>query len=294
MTGTSIAVALVIGTIALLGARRKVLETTLTATWYWALLSFVTAAALDLAATWQFLTDGATLAALRYAARVLLLCPTVSLIGAKRPQDGPWNFVVLSLWGILALPSAEALFLNPGQPLEIQAFRSWFLLALILVTLANTLPTRHALAALLVVLGQTMLLAEYLPVTLAVSPVNASIAGFGLLAAAAGLFAIHPLLKKFPTSLDQLWLDFRDLFGLFWGLRVQERLNAAARQYQWPVVLTWSGWTTADGQRLTAELPADQQQANVTTFRGLLRRFVSNAWIDTRLRAPGNDESSVR
>jgi hypothetical protein len=287
MVGASIAVALVIGTIALLAARRKVLDTTLNATWYWALLSFVTAAALDLAATGQFLTDGTTLAALRYAARVLLLGPTVSLIGAKRPQDGPWNFVVLSLWGILALPSAEALFLNPGQPLEIQAFRSWFLLALILVTLANTLPTRHGLAAVLVVLGQTLLLAEYLPFPLGVSTGNASIAGFVSLATAAVLFAIQPSLKKNVTSLDQLWFDFRDVFGLFWGLRVQERLNAAAAMYQWPVTLTWAGWTTTDGQRLTTELPADQQNAILTTFRGLLRRFVSSVWIDSRL--PGQD-----
>jgi hypothetical protein len=214
---------------------------------------------------------------------VLLLGPTVSLIGAKRPQDGPWNFVVLSLWGILALPSAEALFLNPGQPLEIQAFRSWFLLALILVTLANTLPTRHGLAAVLVVLGQTLLLAEYLPFPLGVSTGNASIAGFVSLATAAVLFAIQPSLKKNVTSLDQLWFDFRDVFGLFWGLRVQERLNAAAAMYQWPVTLTWAGWTT----RLTTELPADQQNAILTTFRGLLRRFVSSVWIDSRL--PGQD-----
>ena len=167
--------------------RRKVSQTTLTATWWWTLGSFAAAAVVELAVTWQFVTDDTTVAALRYAARALLLCPTVSLIGAKRPQAGPWNFVVLSLWGVAALPAAEALFLNTGQPLEIQAFRSWFLAGLIIVSLVNVFPTRHGLAGLLAVTGQTLLLAEYLPIPLAVSPIVTSIVGFGALAVAAML-----------------------------------------------------------------------------------------------------------
>jgi hypothetical protein len=288
MISASITIALLAGITALIAARGKVSQTTLTATWWWTLASFVAAALVELAATWQFVTDVATITALRYAARALLLCPTVSLIGAKRPQAGPWNFVVLSLWGVVALPAAEALFLNTGQPVEIQAFRSWFLVALIVVSFVNVFPTRHGLAALLAVAGQTLLLAEYLPIPLAVSASVTSSVGFGILAVAAVLVALQPARAKATTSLDQLWLDFRDLFGLFWGLRVQERLNAAAKMYQWPVVLQWSGWTTADGQRLTSELAADEQRAILTTFRGLLRRFVSNAWIDSRL--PSRDD----
>jgi len=283
MISASITIALLVGTIALIAARRKVSQTTLTATWWWTLGSFVAAAVVELAATWQILTDDPTVAALRYAARALLVCPTVSLIGAKRPQAGPWNFVVLSLWGVVALPAAEALFLNTGQPLEIQAFRSWFLAGLIVVSLVNVFPTRHGLAGLIAVAGQTFLLAEYLPFPLPVSPTVTSIVGFGALAIAAIFFAQQPARAKGNTTLDRLWLDFRDMFGLFWGLRVHERLNAAAKMHHWPVVLQWSGWTTADGQRLTSELAAEEQRAILTTFRGLLRRFVSNAWIDSRL-----------
>jgi hypothetical protein len=232
----------------------------------------------------------------------LLLCPVVSLVGAKRPQDGPWNFVVISLWGILALPAAEALLLNRGQPLEIQGFRSWFIVVLLLLTLANTLPTRHALAALCVVAGQTLLLLEYLPG--AVSVANGSLAngalapwvaslGLALLAAAAVVFALQPPRAAAAHSLDHLWLDFRDTFGSLWSLRVQERLLATAKLGDWSVVPTWTGWVHTDGTPFRGELTTEQQKGIMVTYRGLLRRFVSNAWINARLPAPEREESGV-
>lgn len=273
--------ALACGIAGLVAARRNVRGTTLVATWWWSLAALIAAVGGELLIAWQVLADDTVAESLRYAARVLLLCPTISLLGVKRPQDGPWNFIVLSLWGVLALPAAEALFLNTGQPLEVHGFRSWFVLALIFVSLVNTLPTRHWLAALAAVGGQTLLLFDYLP--LAVLPGPLTEFGFGLLAVAAILVALQGPRRTAATPLDRLWLDFRDCFGLFWGLRVQERLLATGRQAQWPVVLHWTGWTTPDGQPLREDLPEDHRRAILVTFRGLLWRFVSNEWIDRRL-----------
>lgn len=279
---SAIVVAVFVGGIAaLIIARRKVEGTTLVATWWWSVGAFAATAGLELLITCQMIVDPAAAEALRYSVRMLLLCPSISLLGVKRPQDGPWNFVVLSLWAVLALPAAEALYLNTGQPLEIQGFRSWFVMALILVSLFNTQPTRHWLAALAAASGQALLLADFLPFPVSQTSIPNVETGLALLAAAAMLYSLRPS-RKCATSLDRLWLDFRDSFGLFWGLRVQERIQAAAKMYSWPVALHWSAWKASDGAPLQ-ELSDQQTQEILTTFRGLLRRFVSNEWIDSRL-----------
>lgn len=277
MTSAILLAALFAGLAALVASRKRIAGTTLLATWWWTLAAFAATCGLELLIAWQLVADDNAEQSLRYAARVLLLCPTISLLGVKRPQDGPWNFVVLSLWAVLALPAAESLFLNSGQPLEIAGFRSWFVLLLLLASLVNTLPTRHWLAALLATAGQTVLVNQYLPFPL---PLSSSFPGaelgLCLLAASATAYAFRRP-SKAATSLDQLWLDFRDAFGLFWGLRVQERIQAAAKMYDWPVALHWSGWKHANGGS-ASELTEDQRQQLSSTFRGLLRRFVSNEW----------------
>jgi hypothetical protein len=283
MTSAIVLAAFILGAAALIALRKRLMGTTLAATWWWGLGAFFANAILELLIALQVISDPASTQTLRYGARMLLLCPTISLLGVKRPQDGPWNFVVLSLWGVLALPAAEVLFLNTGQQLEIAGFRSWFLLLLLLASLANTLPTRHWLAASAAAAGQTALLNQYLPFPfLPATPVHEAELGLCLLAGSAALYAFPPP-RNAATSLDQLWIDFRDSFGLLWGLRLQERIQAAAKMYNWPVALHWSGWTAVDGSPLE-ELPEDTRQQILTTFRGLLRRFVSNAWIDSRLR----------
>jgi len=279
MTPATLLAAFILGGVALIVARRQVAGTTLVATWWWSVLAFAAAGGIELLIVCRLIGDDATAVALRYGVRMLLLCPTISLLGVKRPQDGPWNFVVLSLWGVLALPAAQSLFLNTGQPLEIGVF-SWLVVVLLLASPVNTLPTRHALAALTATAGQMILLGKYVPLPLPQFTFDTE-AGLGLLAVAAWLFAIRPP-RPASHSLDQVWLDFRDSFGLFWGLRMQERIAAAAKMYDWPVALHWSGWKAADGTPLP-NLSDHQRQEIMTAFRGLLRRFVSNEWIDQRL-----------
>lgn len=80
------------------------------------------------------------------------------------------------------------------------------------------------------------------------------------------------------SPLDRVWLDFRDAFGVAWGLRVAERLNASAAMYSWPVTLTWQGFRGR--QEGTSDIPPAAVEEGL---RGLLRRFVSPEWIDSRL-----------
>ena len=53
----------------------------------------------------------------RFAAAVLSFAPTMALLGAKRPQNGAWQFVVITLWAILALPAFEVLLRGRGEAL---------------------------------------------------------------------------------------------------------------------------------------------------------------------------------
>ncbi len=106
--------------------------------------------------------------------------------------------------------------------------------------------------------------------------------GLGLMVADWGLLAAElPPARRDVSPLDRVWLDFRDLYGAAWGLRVMERMNASAAMYGWPVQLTWSGFIPRDAAAADEEVPP----IVADSMRTLLRRFVSPEWIDARLGA---------
>jgi hypothetical protein len=218
---------------------------------------------------------------LRFCAAVLSFCPFVFVLGAKRPQHLAWNFVVLSLWGIVSLSALIALATQRSDRFVLGDARAWLLWALILMGLINYLPTRNRLAALLVALGQVALFATHLPLLrgvelLAKLPAAPAFALF--------LFAVAIAIVGRPTHnknqmlapFDRLWLDFRDAFGLLWGLRLQERVNSAATAAKWDVELHWHGFPAAG-------IPEAHREALRQAMTGLLRRFVSHEWIAARL-----------
>lgn len=266
----------VTGGLALARAKPVIAGTTLVAPWWWnvaALLTLATCAATDKfnsspAPAWQ--------AHLAYAAAAVTFCPWMAVLGAKRPQDVAWQFVVATLLVVLLLPSAEALLYRPQSPLELHAARAWFLWLLIALGLANALPTRDALRGVLIAAAQVVLLAPQLPLleSRAQSPLLA-LALFTL-----ALSAWPRTLRRRSASPDwsALWREFRDAFGAMWALRVAERFNVAARMNDWPVNLRWSGFVSTEAPGATPALSPAMQ----TNLLGLLRRFVSRPWIDAR------------
>src|SRR5688572_13251151 len=81
---------------------RSLEGSTLRARWYWTLAA-LTALAAGAAAT-LYDSHAEWLAHVRYLAAVATLCPSVAVLGAKRPQDRGWQFIVASLWLVAALP----------------------------------------------------------------------------------------------------------------------------------------------------------------------------------------------
>ncbi len=238
--------------------------------------------------------EAAWLAPSRYIAATLTLCPAIAVVGAKRPQHTAWTFVVLSLWGIVALPALTTLAMQRSSQFVISDARGLFLWGLVLLGLANYLPTKFWLAALFYAGMQACLLLPHL--TLA-SRLGGPFPWVGL---AGGVVAVmiawHVSRRPRPNcqKYDLLWLDFRDAFGLLWGLRVQERINAAAVMYGWDLELTWGGFQKKSDGSATVQCaeesfsPTDdesglRERSLKQTLHGLLRRFVSGDWIAARL-----------
>ncbi len=262
--------------------RPAIAETTLVSAAWWTAATAVAITGVELAKAAIPLADS-WLMPLRFCAAALSFCPFVSVLGAKRPQHLAWNFVVLALWGIVSLSALSALAMQRSDRFVLGDARAWMLWVLILMGLVNYLPTGNRFAAWLVSLGQIILFAPHLPLLrgmdfLTMLPAGPSVALF-LLAISVAIARVGSSRTGKPPeagSFDQLWLDFRDTFGLLWGLRLQERVNAASAAAKWEVDLQWHGFSERG-------VPAKHREALRQAMTGLLRRFVSHQWIAARL-----------
>ncbi len=279
------------GLAALVYGFRRIRGTTLLAPWWWSVVSLSLVASGEAAIAVCHASETAAAAQLRLAAGAMTFCPLVALLGAKRPQNRAWQFIVFSFWVILALPAAQARLLRPEEPPAVHPLWSWFLVVLIVVGLTNYVPTRFGFAGLLAAAGQATFHWKYLPFGSPSAPQQAPLCGLALMSAAAVAAAV--LARNPPRTaepLDRLWLDFRDQFGVVWGLRVAERINASAKMYGWDARLGWHGFSTS------ASGPAAQISPGVKTelaksLGSLLRRFVSSEWIERRMAgfSPGHE-----
>jgi hypothetical protein len=149
----------------LLWLGRAARGTTLMYAWGWACLAAAGVAGVELAI---MLPGGLaespdTARPARYLAAILVFCPLMSALGSKRPHDQAWQWIVLSLWGILALPAFEWLALRRSPALEISGVRAWFLVLLVGMTALHWLGTRLTLAGLMLAAAQACALWEWLP-----------------------------------------------------------------------------------------------------------------------------------
>jgi hypothetical protein len=263
-----------------LGPRvRQVRGTTLVAPWVWGTIAFFTVAVVEVFVALSNSEQALWAQSFRYAAAMGTFCPIVALLGAKRPQNIGWQWIVLSLWAILCQPSVEWMLF--GGIVEIHPARFWFLVILILVGATNGIGTRNWLASTAFGAGQIILLLPYFSTRPPLTSTSAALWGQALIFTWGLCLVLIGCLKRSSTSnrLDRAWLDFRDEFGVVWSLRIIERVNAAAAMYDWPTMLTWHGFETRASTTYTEVPPVVEE-----SFRTLLRRFVSPAWIDQRVR----------
>jgi len=289
-------VALALGTSLLVYGRRAVSQTTLVGAWWWALAALVGWSGVELYAALMPLSAAeGRLAPARLTAITLSLCPVVAVLGAKRPQHTAWQFVAVTLWGILALPAAEAFFLHRGQQVEVGDARAWLLWIVILLGPINYVPTRQAAASLAVAAGQALALSPYLALIHRALVPRAEAIGLAICVLGLATAWLSPRsAQQWANTCDRMWLDFRNAFGLFWGLRIQERVNAAAEQNGWNVELRWNGLRHKGDADARREIDPAIESELRSMLKGLLRRFVSSEWIAGRMPVDSGKAAEIK
>jgi hypothetical protein len=263
--------------LALVGLWRRVRGTTLAAPAVWAVVAAAGLATVESLLAWRPAWEGSLGESLaRYGAAAGTCCPLVAVLGAKRPQDRGWQWVVLSLWIVLLVPAGQAWLARAGSQLVLPTAWRGVLMALIALGPLNYLATRSGLSSLVVAWGQFTLLKPWLHASLASTPTT--LPAVGLFCAAIAL-AVAPRLwsgEAAPATpldaLSQRWRRFRNGWGAFWGLRILNRINEAAVAAEWPVRLGWGGFIATDAD--AAEPTDERAVAHIEqTLDSLLRRF---------------------
>ena len=233
--------------------------------------------------------DPATAASLRLGVTALSVCPIISLLGAKRPQHGVWQFIVASLGVVLALPAATAVLVRPGAPPDVHIAERLLILALVLVAWLNYVGTRRAWAATLVAAGQLLVVRDFVPLAPEVpGPAVADAVAAACIAIGAGIAVVQslgapgggPTRPGRPTAsvgslraeVEPALLAVRETFGAAWTLRIVERFNAVATTRGWPCRLAFSG-VVEDVEDATTRAAAAR------TLGAILRRFVDAGWL---------------
>lgn len=260
---------------------RRLLGTTLLAPLAWSTFSVASIAAAELAiALCEHVPSWS--ASARFAAAITTMAPALALLGAKRPQVGPWQFIVVTLLVVLAMPSLQWWLLDVGQLQEIHPSRLLLLAVLGGLGLVNYLPTCYWLSAVCVTAAQAAALAPHLFRQPAKLPPGAwplvalILIDLALLLA----FLVRRADRIAFGPVDRAWIDFRNAYGLLWAVRVANRVNATAVLQRSCLRLAWSGLVHSDYPSMVAHTAkAVEEQAISRTLRSLLRRFVSRQWL---------------
>lgn len=227
---------------------------------------------------------------LRYLSACLTLCPFMALWGVRRPHHQAWNFVVLTLWAILALPALSYLL---DRPLQLHGARLAFLAILLLLGAVSYCRTRFQWPSYLVFAGQGLLFLEWLGPSLANGadgqwPLEWVLRFREAIALSLVLMGFVLLKDGFSAAdtprLDRVWFDFRDLFGVAWALRLMDRVNAVSAASDWPFELRWCGFVARSGPTSSdgVAVSAIHEQAVSRVMHGFMRRFVDTAWLTKR------------
>jgi len=282
-----------IATIALIGTfpclwsmRRKLRFTTLLTSWNWLCLG-VLLWAIAWAATCQFsLVSAGRGDLLWYLVSVVMLCPWISVLGARRPGNAAWTwFVTIPLVAVLSWPALVA-FINSPERARLQLEEPvllGFLLAWIM-GIGNYLGTRFSFSVLGIGIA-VLLVVVPLSVFGSIDPERARIwATLLLCLSIVRLVRRGRIFNSETPGLNRLWFDFRDYFGIVWGKRILDRFNDSTTKGQSPLRLEMDGFQSTE--KISDNPSAETDNARLEaekTMRWLLRRFVDPEWIDARL-----------
>ena len=255
-------------------ALRRQSRTTLIAPIWWCIVSVTSIVACESFITWKEIEWASVF---RYAAATSTLCPAIAVLGAKRPQDSGWKFIVASLWLVLILPAIQTMLFG-SVDLDLHWAWRYFLLIVLLAGWSNYVLTKFWFASCLVFAAQIMMFGKHLP-AFAFEPTDRSTAIGISIATVAGWLVWWQTKTPPHNGIGRVWTDFRNAFGAVWGLRIMERVNASAEKQKWSQTLMWTGLVAS----ATVDPNPGEADQIEQSFRTHLRRFVDTDWIDQRL-----------
>jgi len=226
--------------------------------------------------------DPARAASLRLCVAAVLVCPAMSVLGAKRPQHGIWQVIVGSLAVVLAMPAVSAEVVRPGSPPVVHIVVRFFLLVLAVIGWMNYVGTWRRGPATLVTIGGLILIRGFLPgfeTERATDSPWLDVSGAWLLTAG-GMLAVPQRVSPVDRSrlleseIVQPYLCLRETLGISWTLRIAERFNGLAESRGWPCRLEANG-LSAGGDPLDHSWHQDA----VRTFESIMQRFVTRDWL---------------
>lgn len=221
------------------------------------------------------------LSSLRFFSGTVMLTPGIAVLGARRPGNSAWPwFVLLPLvlvlnWSVLSQQFSG----RQDLPVEVPTPVVIGFLLVAVMGFGNYFGTLFTTESLLFAAGSFFWI---LPAT----EWCAWESGWPVLTAAI-LFVTasvllrlrgHPLRHEdlsYSRSLNTMWLEFRDIFGIVWAKRVADRVNQFASREKWNVRLSPDGFEgSATPGRDSGSIVVPERAGQVLTW--LLRRFVDD------------------
>src|SRR5438128_2767704 len=248
-------------------ATRSNRKTTLLHAIVWALISWFFWSTANVLTAFQREPESSLVSLLALA---LSGCASVAVLGARRPGVGAWNFVISALFLVMVFLWAEGMM--AGSDAILGSVRTTLFASTVAIGVLNYLPTRLAPAALMLAIGCgfeiiVLMGPESLRTNLEAARTIGGLALASVPWIAYARMCWRPLV---PSEFDQVWLDFRDRFGLVWAQRLREQFNASAAHADWPVVLRWAGLRLIPGTRAPDQ---KKQEAMLDNLRALIKRF---------------------
>ncbi len=205
-----------------------------------------------------------------YLALSLTGCASLAVLGARRPGAGAWNFVILGLLAVMLFLWLEGRLAE--DDLILHRVRTVFLASTVAIGVLNYLPTRLAPAAMLLALGcagELLMILGSESLAAAFAPARYLSQLMVALAPWAAYARMHWQSLP-PSEFDQVWLRFRNSFGLVWAQRLREQFNQSAKHTNWPVVLRWQGLRVIPG---AAPPSKEDRLVMLANLRALMKRF---------------------
>ncbi len=264
-------------------------ETTLVTASRWAAVGLCLWLVTLVVAQWaNALTEGVS-DLLWYFTAVVCACPSIAVLGARRPGAKSWAFfVLLPLLLVLMWPAVAASRVwSNGVPLDLEEPALVAFAVVLVMGCGNYFGTRFTLPVLLYAGAIVSLLAPLSaasPASLQNADVMRSVATLLMSASIGVAYARSTYDPEHSEPLNRLWLNYIDHFGMAWPKRVMDRVNESARHEKWAGHLDWHGivWQPNSSE----EDRARTRQRMEEILRWLLKRFVEPEWINRRLGTP--------